>query len=138
MAFGHKDLIGRKTWRLPTAACTTEFGAAVAGILNVPPTKEVMMASTPQDLVGREVYARDGVKIGQIKDLVYGGEYAVVRRSFLSKIVVPVRAIQSSVDRLTIPRTSSFLDNAPQIDPKYELSPKDKAYLDDFYLPKAA
>ena len=96
------------------------------------------MASTPQDLVGREVYARDGVKIGQIRDLVYNGKYAVVRRSFLSKIVVPVKAIQSSGDRLMVQRTSSFLDNAPQVDPKYELSSKDRAYLDDFYLPKAA
>ena len=58
------------------------------------------MASIPQDLVGREVYARDGGKVGEIKELVYEGEYCVVRRSWLCKLVVPVRAIDSSGDRL--------------------------------------
>jgi ribosomal 30S subunit maturation factor RimM len=96
------------------------------------------MGTIPQDLVGRDVYARDGDKVGQIRELVYGGEYVVVRRSLFSKIVVPVGVLHDPDGRLTIPFTSSYLDNAPRVDPKYELSPKDKAYLDSFYMPKAA
>jgi hypothetical protein len=52
------------------------------------------MAATQQDLVGRDVYARDGDKVGQIRELVYDGDY--------------------------------------------ELSPRDKAILDSFYIRKAA
>lgn len=40
--------------------------------------------------------------------------------------------------QLTIPFTSSYLDNAPSVDAKHELSPKDKAALDRSYMPKAA
>jgi hypothetical protein len=96
------------------------------------------MAPISQDLVGRDVYARDGVKAGQIKELIYDGEYVTLRRSFFSTIVVPVRVIEDSGGRLTIPLTSSYLDNAPKVDTKHDLSPGDRAHLDSFYLPKAA
>ncbi len=96
------------------------------------------MASIPQDLVGRELYARDGQKIGEIKEAVYGGDCVVVRKSLFSKLVVPVRAIESSGDRLILPFSSEYLDHAPKVDPKYELSPKDRAYLDAFYTRHAA
>ena len=96
------------------------------------------MAPISQDLVGHDVYARDGVRLGQIKELVYGGEYVTLRRSFFSTIVVPVEMIDRSGSRLTIPLTSSYLDNAPKIDTKEDLSPSDKAHLDSFYLRKAA
>jgi sporulation protein YlmC with PRC-barrel domain len=91
------------------------------------------MDAIQQDLVGREVYARDGDKIGQVKELAYDGEYVVVRRSFFSKIVVPVSALEVSGERLTIPLAASYLNNAPSIDTKYPLSDKDKGYLDRFY-----
>ena len=96
------------------------------------------MASIPQDLVGREVYARDGGKVGEIRELVYDGEYCLIRRSWLSKLIVPVRAIDSSGERLVIPHTSAYLDNAPKIDPKYALTPQDKGRLDRFYMERAA
>jgi hypothetical protein len=35
-----------------------------------PPTRRSAMAATQHDLVGRDVYARDGDKIGQITELV--------------------------------------------------------------------
>ena len=96
-----------------------------------------MMAVSPQDLVGREVFARDGDKMGTIKELVYEGDYVVVRR-LLSRLVVPVRAIDSSGDRLLIPHTSSYLDSAPKIDTKHPLSPRVRSLLEDFYMPHAA
>ncbi len=97
------------------------------------------MASIPQDLVGRELYARDGQKIGEIKSLVYGGDYAVIKRSLFAKLVVPVRAIELTGERLSLPVTKEHVEKAPGVDPKYELSPKDKAFLDAFYnAPRAA
>jgi ribosomal 30S subunit maturation factor RimM len=96
------------------------------------------MAASPQDLVGREVYARDDTKMGTVKELVCEGEYCVVRRSVLSKLVVPVKAIESSGDRLLIPLTSSYLDMAPKIDTRQPLSEKDRSLLDDFFMPHAA
>ena len=96
------------------------------------------MVAISQDFVGRDVYARDGVKVGQIKELVFDGEYVSVRRSFFSTIVVPVVVLEDAGGKLTIPLTSSYLDNAPKIDVKKDLSPSDKAHLDSFYLPKAA
>jgi len=96
------------------------------------------MTPTSQDLVGHDVYSREGVKIGQIKDLVFGGEYVAVRRSFFSTIVVPVGTLDDHGGRLTIPLASSYLDNAPRIDTKKELSSRGKAHLDSFYMRKAA
>ena len=96
------------------------------------------MAAISQNLVGRDVYARDGSKVGQVKEPVFGGEYVALRRSFFSTIVVPVGVLEDVGGRLTIPLTSSYLDNAPKVDVKKELSPGDKAHLDNFFMRKAA
>lgn len=96
------------------------------------------MTSVSQGLVGHDVSARDGAKAGQIKELAHGGEYAALRRSIFTTIVVPVQLIERSGSRLTIPLTSSYLDNAPKVDTKADLSPSDKARLDSFYLRRAA
>ncbi len=97
-----------------------------------------MMAGSPRDLVGQAVYARDDTIVGRVKELVCEGQYAVVRQSLLSKLVVPVRAIELSGDRLVIPHTSSYLDEAPKVDPKHPLSEKDRSLLDEFYMTHAA
>jgi len=96
------------------------------------------MTLATHELVGREVYSRDGVKLGKIAEVAHDGEYAVIRRSLFGKLVAPIAAIESSGDRLTIPRTSSYLDDAPKVDPKRELSATDRAHLDEFFMPKAA
>jgi hypothetical protein len=96
------------------------------------------MAVSPQDLVGQAVYASDDTIVGRAKELVYEGQYVVVRQSLLSKVVVPVRAIESSGDRLKVPFTSSYLEGAPKVDPKRPLSEKDRSLLDEFYMPHAA
>lgn len=96
------------------------------------------MSALPQDFVGKAVYARDDVMIGHLKELVFGGEYALVRRSFFSRILVPVEAIEERDGRPTIMLTSSYLDNAPKVDAQRELSPAEKARLEQFYLKRAA
>jgi hypothetical protein len=96
------------------------------------------MTPATHELVGREVYSRDGVKLGKIAEVVHDGEYAVIRRSLFGKLIAPITAIESAGDRLTLPRTSSYLDNAPKVDPKHDLSATDRARLDEFFTPKAA
>jgi len=61
-----------------------------------------------------------------------------LRRSFFSTIVVPVGTLDDSGGRLTISLTASYLDNAPKIDTKKELSPRDKALTDSFCMRRAA
>ena len=98
------------------------------------------MAVSPQDLVGQAVYARDDTMIDQPhraglwRKVV---EYVVVRRSLLSKLVVPVGAIESSGDRLLMARTSSYLDDAPKVDAEH-LSQGRTSLLKHFYMPDAA
>ena len=62
----------------------------------------------------------------------------IVRRSALSKFVVPVKAIEWSGDRLLIPLTSAYLDSAPKCDTKHALSANDRSRLEHFYMPHAA
>ena len=96
------------------------------------------MSTSMQELIGRQVYSRDDVKIGEIKEVIFGGEYVLLRRSFVSELVVPVRAIERSGERLVIAHSSGYIDHAPQVDLKHELSAKDKARLDEFFALKAA
>ena len=96
-----------------------------------------MMAVSSQDLVGRGVYSREGDRVGTIKELIFERDYVVVRR-LLSTLVVPVRALEWSGDRLVIPHTSSYLDMAPKVDTKHPLSAHDRSLLEHFYLPHAA
>jgi hypothetical protein len=96
-----------------------------------------MMAVSSQDLVGRGVYARDGERVGTIRELIHERDYVVVRR-LLHTLVVPVRALEWSGDRLVIPHTSSYLDMAPKVDPRHALSPEDMSLLERFYMPQAA
>ncbi len=96
------------------------------------------MATAVQQFVGREVHSRDGYKVGEIKEALFGGEYVLVRRSAFSRFVAPVGALEHAGERLTIPRTSMYLDSAPKVDPKHELSERDKARLDQFFLLKDA
>jgi hypothetical protein len=95
------------------------------------------MAVSSRDLVGRGIYARDGVRMGTIRQLVHGREYVVVPRS-TSALVVPLRAIEWSDDRPVIPHTSSQLDAAPTIDTKHPLSAQDRSRLERFHAPHAA
>ena len=97
-----------------------------------------MMAVSPRDLVGQAVYARDDTMIGVVKEVVCEGEFCVVRQSLFSKLVVPVKAIDSSGDRLLIPLTSAYLDSAPKCDTKHALSAQDRSRLEHFYMPHAA
>jgi uncharacterized protein YrrD len=96
------------------------------------------MAFSAQDLVGRDVYAREGVKLGAIKEVACQGECVLVQRGVFSKLVVPLAAITSADDRLVIPLSAPYLDNAPRVDTRKPLSARERTRLGDFYAPHAA
>jgi hypothetical protein len=96
------------------------------------------MALSSKDLLGQAVYTRDLRMLGRIKQVVDQEEYAVVGRFPRVRIMVPVRLIDSSSDRLRLPFKLSFFDNAPKIDSKRPLSQQDRSVLQQFYAPRAA
>ncbi len=57
------------------------------------------MNKTSQEVVGWDVYSIDGHKVGEIKEIVPGDEYVVIRRFLFAKLVVPVKAMEWSGGR---------------------------------------
>ena len=96
------------------------------------------MAVSAQDLLGREIYARGGEKLGTVKEVACEGECVLVRQGLFAKLVVPLTAITSSDDRLVVPLSSSYLDNAPKVDARRPLSDGERTRLGDFFKPRTA
>jgi sporulation protein YlmC with PRC-barrel domain len=99
-------------------------------------------AAVRQDLVGLEVYSRDGTKLGKIKTIVGDGEsaaeYLVVGRFLAHDLVIPADTVEMPGDRVVVPHGSSFIDNAPSVKAKGSISPADAARLEGFFRPPAA
>ena len=89
--------------------------------------------------VGREVYSPDGEKLGEVRKVVQG-DYMVIDRAMARDIVVPLSVLEQSSDRLVLPYTEQFLDDAPEvnIDLDLGLSVEDRRELDYYYLHRAA
>ena len=94
------------------------------------------MNRASQELVGREVYSNDRHKVGEIKEIVPGDQYVVIRRFLFAKLVVPVKAMEWSGDRLIIAQALMYLDMAPSVGTKRGVSIKGKARLDEFFMLK--
>ena len=93
------------------------------------------MNKASQGLVGREVYSNDGHKVGEIKEIVPGDEYGVIRRFLFAKLVVPVKAMEWSCGRLIVAQAlMMYLDMAPSVGRKRGLSTRGKARLDEFFM----
>ena len=88
-------------------------------------------------LVGRDVYARDDQKIGEIKGVTGDAEFVVVDRPLATDLLVPVEELHETGGRLEIRRSASYLDDAPKADPDH-LTRDDRRRLEDFYRPRAA
>ena len=94
-----------------------------------------------QDLVGLEVFSRDGAKLGKIKAIVGDGEssaeYLVVGRFLARDLVIPADTVEMPGDRVVVPHGSSFIDSAPSIKAKGAITPAEAARLEDFFHPPA-
>jgi hypothetical protein len=95
------------------------------------------MTSDRHILVGRDVYARDDVKVGELKGVTADAGYVIVDRPLSSDLLVPMDELHETGGRLEIGRTSSYLDDAPEVDPG-DMTLEDRQRLEVFYRTRAA
>lgn len=88
-------------------------------------------------LVGRDVYARDDMKIGEVKGVTGDAEFVIVDRPLSDDLLVPMDELHEIGGRLEIQRTKSYLDDAPEVDPDH-MSVDDRQRLEEFYRARAA
>jgi hypothetical protein len=88
-------------------------------------------------LVGRDVYARDDVKIGEVKGVTSDAEFVIIERTLSSDLLVPMDEFHEIGGRLEIDRTQSYLDSAPEVD-KDDMTLEDRQRLERFFSARAA
>jgi hypothetical protein len=88
-------------------------------------------------LVGRDVYARDDHKIGEIKGVTADAEFVVVGRSPSGDLLIPMEQVHEVGGRLETRHDASFLDRVPEVDPDH-LTVDDRRRLEEFYRSLAA
>jgi hypothetical protein len=88
-------------------------------------------------LVGRDVYARDDMKIGEVKGVTSDAEFVIVDRTLSDDLLVPMDELHEIGGRLEIQRTKSYLDDAPEVDADH-MSVDDRQRLEQFYRARAA
>ena len=96
------------------------------------------MPADIQGMMGRAVYARDDMKIGEVKGATDDSRYLIVDRPLSADLFVPVAEVLHSGDRLFVDRTSSYLDSAPDVGSRGSLSIEERRRLDLFYASRAA
>ena len=88
-------------------------------------------------LVGRDVYSRDDLKVGEIKGVTGDAEFVIVTRSPGHDLLIPMDELHEIRGRLEIQRTRSYLDGAPDVQPDH-LTLDDRQRLEEFYRTRAA
>ena len=88
-------------------------------------------------LVGRDVYTRDDMKIGEVKGVTADAEFVIVDRPLSSDLLVPMDELHEIRGRLEIQRTKSYLDDAPEVEAD-SMTLEDRQRLERFYHPRAA
>jgi len=100
------------------------------------------MASRAQDMVGLSAFSREGGKIGRIRDVICDpgslSECLVIKHSMFRDLVVPADVVERQQDSVTVPFSSSYLDVAPRVATKGELSSEERTRLEAFYHPTSA
>ena len=88
-------------------------------------------------LVGRDVYARDDMKIGEVKGVTADAEFVIVDRPLSSDLLLPMDELHEIGGRLEIQRTKSYLDDAPEVDTD-NMTLEDRRRLERFFHTRAA
>jgi len=89
-------------------------------------------------LVGRDVYARDDIRIGEVKGVTADAEFVIVDRTVSSDLLVPMDELhESGGGRLEIRRAKSYLDDAPEVDAD-DMTLEDRQRLEVFYRTRGA
>jgi sporulation protein YlmC with PRC-barrel domain len=99
------------------------------------------MDTKVRDLVGLEAFARDGGKIGKVKDVICDAdsstECIVIKYGLFRDLVVPSDVVQQQGDAVTVPFSQAFLDVAPRVATKGQLSSTETERLERFFHPSA-
>jgi hypothetical protein len=88
-------------------------------------------------LVGRDVYSRDDLKVGEISGVSGDAEFVIVSRPPARDLLIPMDEFHEVHGRLEIRRTRSYLDGAPDVQPDH-LTLDDRQRLEEFYRTRAA
>ena len=88
-------------------------------------------------LVGRDVYSRDDLKVGEIKGVTGDAEFVNVSRSPTRDLLMPMDELHEIHGRLEIRRTRSSLDDAPVVPPDH-ITLDARRRLEEFYRTRAA
>lgn len=88
-------------------------------------------------LVGREVFARDDMKVGEIKGVTGDAGFVIVDRPLSGDLLVPMDELHEIGGRLEIRRTKAYLDDAPEVD-SGSMTLDDRQRLEEFYRTRAA
>lgn len=99
------------------------------------------MTATSSEFIGLHAFARDGTKLGKIKDVIESGgsSYLVIGRFLSRDLLVPADKAERAGERLTVPYAASFLDMAPSRSSKSgELTQEERSRLETFYQERRA
>ena len=88
-------------------------------------------------LVGRDVYSRDDLKVGEIKGVTGDAEFVIVSQPPSHDLLIPMDELHEIRGRLEIQRTRSYLDGAPDVQPDH-LTLDYRQRLEEFYRTRAA
>jgi hypothetical protein len=88
-------------------------------------------------LVGRDVFARDARKVGEITGVTADAEFIIVARPLAGDLLVPVEELREADGRLETRCDAAYLDGAPEVDPDH-LTVDDRRRLEEFYRSRAA
>jgi hypothetical protein len=100
--------------------------------------KEADMTLQRHVLVGRDVYARDDLKIGEVKGVSDDAEFVIIDRASTADLWIPMDEVHEADGRLRVNRTTSYLDDAPEIDRDRRLTLEDRQRLEQFFRAEAA
>jgi len=88
-------------------------------------------------LVGRDVYARHDMKVGEVKGVSGDAEFIIVDRPLSRDLLIPMDELHEIGGRLEINRTMSYLDDAPEVDAEH-MTVDDRQRLEEYYRARAA
>ena len=88
-------------------------------------------------LVGRDIYSRDDLKVGEVRGVTEDAEFVIIDRPLSEDLLVPMDELHEVNGRLEIGRTRSYLDDAPGVDPDH-MTVDDRQRLEEFYRAEAA
>jgi len=94
------------------------------------------------DLVGLKVFSRDGTKLGKVKSFVSDAaetrDYLVIGGLLRRDLIVPIDTVDTPGDRVVVPHSSAFCDNAPTVRAGGAISGEDGERLESYFRARSS